>query len=346
MIHKKSSLFLVILFILLWAFPAIGMEKPCKNLYRKKQFLKAARCFEALLPQIDKNPNLNSFKKLLKDRFLRHAAISYEQAARRESQPAQKAYYRELAIKLLKHSFQKGYCEAAQRCRSNQLLIDNIEKLIAYSRLLVITGDKKATVEVSGPHYRQKTRELFNERLPPGPYKILIHWSKTKMTTKQITLQPRRSMTLNITPTKIILKEKHIYIAKKIPPLVITSYIIGALSMVGGGALMLYSITEQNRLNEIRRDPKRAREMSDDEYNSSFEKAQFYMIIGAVVLGLGVAVGLLGMGAHISAKGSQKTKLIKLTPIASSSNAVNPFGKSPPSFPTCSKHTFILRWQY
>ena len=82
--------------------------------------------------------------------------------------------------------------------------------------------------------------------------------------------------------------------------------------MVGGVAMMIYSGMEQGRLNDIRNDPKKARSMTDNEYNQSFDTAQSYMIIGGITLGAGPAISTIGMTVHLVTHSQKPTKTIKM----------------------------------
>ena len=301
----------VMFFFSLFSHSAHAIEKHCKSLYKQQQYLQAAQCFKKLLIVVDTKPALKSLAGLLKDRYLRHAAICYVRLAQLEKNIEKSSYYKELAIKLLLRSFKKGYCEASQRCRSNQVFSDQLRKEISYSTLVIITGNKKASIQVKGFKVQQTQTHTFNQKLRPGHYQIIIKFPQ-KSSVRQITLEPNRIMTLNVTPTKIIIKQKYIYIAKKIPPLVLTSYIVGGVVAVGGLVLMIYSGMEQGRLNDIRNDPKKARTMTDNEYNQAFDTAQSYMVIGGITLGAGIAISAIGMTVHLVTHSQKPTKTVKM----------------------------------
>ncbi|HAA56985.1 MAG TPA: hypothetical protein DCE42_19620, partial [Myxococcales bacterium] len=309
---------------LLYSPQAWALDKPCRALFKQKQYKQAASCFLKLLPVVDKKKELGTIVPLMKDRFLRFASVSLHRAAKAETASAEKAFLKEQAIKHLLHSFQKGYCESARKCRTNRLFADQLKKEIRYSSLVIITGSPTSTLQVTGYKFSATTKGTFNKQLRPGTYKVLLTFPNKQPAKRTVTLKPNTTKTLNATPDKIIMKEKRIYIAKKLPPIVLVSYIVGGVFVVTGaviGGLGFGELQEYNKLNDdldYRNEKypptKDAQGRTVTGYGESEEKAERaeyvnLMIIAGATLGVGVAIVIGGLIMHnVASNNKQKPK--------------------------------------
>jgi len=299
-------------FLFLAAFPAEASEKICKQSFQAKKFIKAAKCYQKLVKTVDSNKAFANILPLLKDRYLRHAAISFNQAAEASAQLTHKAFYKEKAAQMLLISFQKGYCEAANRCRSNRRLADMLQKQVGYSTLVIVTGNPKAKLGIKGHMYSKETTKDFNKRIRPGKYDIMLTEPGKPVRKKSIDLKPNHTLTLNMSSPQVRVVEKKIIIAKKVPPLVLAGYGVGGALMAAGVGMIIYSVLAQTGLNEIRQDPKQNKDQTDEQYNADFDSAEAIKIAGGAVIGAGVLALAGSVVAHLVANASNKKKKVIL----------------------------------
>lgn len=269
---------------------AQAIDRQCQRYYRQKSYVEAGRCFESLLAKIDANPKLKGFARLIKDRYLRHAAISYNKAAGASTDMAKRSFYLEAAMNALLRSVKAGYCEASNRCSTNTRFALQLKEEIGFGSLAVITGSPKASIQVKGFRYKKKSLQKFNQRLRPGRYTMTISRPGQAAKKKTIEIQRNQALALNATEVQIKIVEKKILVAQKVPALVITGYTGGGVLMAAGGGMLVYSLFRQNSLNGIRSDPVTARTQTDESYNSDFDTAQTVKLVGGVVVGVGVLV--------------------------------------------------------
>jgi hypothetical protein len=302
---------------------AEAMEAPCRKHFDGAQFALAAECYKGLLKQVDQNPGVSEIRILLKDRYLVQAAISYNRAAQAAKTVDEIGLHKELAVEQVKHSLREGYCKASQRCLNHQRWVEQMVREIGYSTLIVVTGDEKAAITVSGLRISEVQKGSFNRVLRPGNYRVAIDIPGQKPRTRDIELRGNHRMVINVTPVQIQIVEKRIIIAKKVPPLVLAGYIAGGVLIAGGAALLIYGVVNQSQLNTIRQDPILNKEQSDDDYIRDFGNAQIVSISGGITAGTGVLVLVGGLIAHLAAAGTKTPPRIQLVPPEVRSTAQN-----------------------
>ena len=307
-----NSIIGFLLVLLCWsgtAWAVILQESDCHRLIRTNQLRLAGQCylqlFKALCQQKKESPDT----PVQKDHFLNRAAMSFYHYAKRHTAVEVKAYHTEKAMKLLMQSFQQGFCEAGDRCRSNRLLAEKLRKEVRYTPFVVVTGHKAARVQVTGYQFKQAQYFQFNRKLRPGKYRVAISYPGQPARTKTVALRPGVGVTINVTPVDIKLVEHRLLIPKKVPPLVISGYTFGGVALALGLGIIVYGAVEENRLNSIISDPLRARALSHDQYQSSFQQAQNVKTAGFVTGGTGLAILVSTVVAHVATNQSkQKNK--------------------------------------
>ncbi|TNE47647.1 MAG: hypothetical protein EP343_19005 [Deltaproteobacteria bacterium] len=282
--------------------------KTCQKLGLQKSYLQQAHCFLGLFRAVDKHPVWKQDAALYKDRYLRKAALGFLRASQFRRQQGPHNHLKSQAVRWLRHSFKQGFCEAANRCRSNELLASRIHKSIHKAPLAVVTNNRKARITVVGYKYRVSRMQRFNATLPTGKYTVTIRQPGKPPQTRSLLLQHNRSTLLNITEAKILIREKRIVVAKKIPPLVVSGYVVGSTMLVLGAALMTYGVLEQGRLNGVMSDPIKNKTMTDGEFNDGFFQAEALKVAGGVTGGTGISLVLGGVIAHVAANKAAKAK--------------------------------------
>lgn len=285
-----------------WSF---GMDGACRTLFTQKRFIAAAQCFQALTSQVDQKKQFASMANLLKDRFLTDAAISYNNASTSEKDIQKRGYLKEQAIALLQRTQKEGLCKSRNRCLRNTRWIEQFKNEIQYGRLIVFTGRSDARIHIVGYKLRKQKSVTFNEALRPGRYTIRIMQGQKEIKRKTIELKPNHSAVMDARPAKIRVVVKRILIAKKIPPLVLTGYIIGGALLIGGAVVTVLGYMNQSTLNTCRQDP--SCPQPQDVYNREFDQAGVLVTIGYVGAITGMAVIGGGIIAHtVSGSPSKK----------------------------------------
>lgn len=315
-IHPPNGLktFFVCLLVLSTWIPAHASattESDCQRDIRNQRLLFAAQCYVRLYQAIHKTGQAKQGTPVRKDHFLNRAALSYYHFAKRNLNPAQKAYYTEKAMHLLLRSFKQGYCEAADRCRSNRMLAEKLRQEIQYTPLVVVTGQKTARIKIVGYQFQQVKYAQYNRKIRPGRYTVTISFPGKRIHTKVVMLRPGFGITINVTPINLKLVEHRLLVPKKAPPLVVTGYTLGGLAFLTGAGIAIYGITEEIRLNGIVSNPLTARTLPAQEYESGFKQSQTVKTAGFVTSGAGLALLVSAIVAHVvTNRSTQKNKTL------------------------------------
>jgi hypothetical protein len=274
-----------------------------------KEYAKAGRCYELLLPEVDRDPRQKEFALLLKDRFLRNGALAYQRAAQGEKEPSQRAIFLEAGIALLKVSYREGYCQASGRCKQNGDLSEQMSAAVGYGKLLVGTQDPKAILEVQGVEYKRTESGTFNDpQIRPGRYEVTIRFVGKPPMKREVEVAAGGQVALEVTPAQIKVREIRISTEKKLPPVIFGTYIAGAILALGGAGLGTYGLLQQADLNAQMNDLQRNQTLSDQAYRDGRGTAQILTVVGISALGLGVAVILGGVIAHQASGASVPSK--------------------------------------
>lgn len=280
------------------------MAKDCRRLFEQAQYAPAARCFQGLLPKLDQDKNLEGVRPLLKDRYLRNAAIAWNRAAEQQQDIAAKGYHKEQAVLALQESIQQGYCKAAERCTFNQDLIRLLREQIGYGSLVVVTGQAQSNILVVGLHVRQEGAEPFKYDLRPGSYTVTITLPQRAPQIRKIEIKPKHRLVLNVTPTQILLQEREIIVAQKVPPLVIAGYVVGGVALAAGVILSIAGVAIQANLNAVRSDPVAQAQQAEDAYHREFDSAGSVVVAGGVAMGAGALILAGGVVGHLTSRAS------------------------------------------
>lgn len=300
--------------ILVISSPGWAMGKDCRLLFQQSQYEAAARCFQALLPKLDQNQSLESVRALLKDRYLRNAAIAWNRHGEQQTQMEQKGYYKEQAIAALQQSIDQKFCQAADRCPLNQDLIRLLRGQIQYGSLAVVTGHVQANIVVVGYQFRVQGRESLKRELRPGKYTVTIEVPQRPQQVRAVEIRPKHQLVLNVTPAQIVLQEREIIIPKKIPPLVVTGYVVGGLALATGIVLSVVGVAIQANLNAVRSDPVAQAQQAEDAYHREFDTAGSLVVAGGITIGAGALIlagGVVGQVAANTTKQPDQTPLLR-----------------------------------
>ena len=285
------------------------IEAPCRQLFQAKEYAKAGRCYELLLPEVDRDPGQKEFALLIKDRFLRNGALAYQRAAQGEKEPSRRAILLEAGVALLKVSYREGYCQASGRCKQNGDLSEQMSAAVGYGKLLIGTQDPKAILEVQGVEYKRTESGTFNDpQIRPGRYEVTIRFAGKPPMKREVEVAAGGQVALEVTPAQIKVREVRISTEKKLPPVIFGTYLAGAILALGGAGLGTYGLLQQADLNAQMNDLQRNQTLSDQAYRDGRGTAQLLTVIGISALGVGVVVILGGVIAHQAAGASVPPK--------------------------------------
>ena len=133
---------------------ALSADSACLKMYRSKQYVKAAKCFESVVRALGPTSSLSQEKKNYKGRMLRNTAISYRKHAN-TLPPAKGVKWRLRAIKALDTYLKEKLCETPERCRLTQGLSKSIQEEMGYAPVVVVTDHAQAKVELVGSLFRK-----------------------------------------------------------------------------------------------------------------------------------------------------------------------------------------------
>jgi len=284
----------------------------CRELYRVKKYQAAAKCYLELYGVVDIHKSWSRQPKLYKDRFLRHAGFCYQNAAKASVELAKKSYFFEKASKLFFRSFREGSCEATARCRLHHLHAQRLEKEVKYGFLSVSTREPKASIVVGGYRFRDRSKKSFQKKLRPGHFRIRISFVDGKEVIKKVFVPPGQSVTLDATPAQVVIKNKKIRIARKVPQAIYVSYIAGGAAGILGIGMLIGGISYQVYLNRWLLDVEQNATLSEQDFHSGFDNAEWVKILGSVLAAAGAVTILIGVLAHSQNRAkSQKLPLIE-----------------------------------
>lgn len=288
---------LVAALLLLSTAPAFALDQKCRALYANKRLEAAASCYTSLAKEVQSNKTLASVVKVLRDRFLRNAAVLFNKAAQKQTKLDHKGELYERAISKLKETRQT--CDATRRCKQNEAFIKELKEAIGYGRLIVITGQSDALISVTGYRHRSSAKKLYNKQLRPGRYEIQVkQGGRVKKRTK-MTLKPGHSAVIDAKPAQIKIVEKRIIVAQTIPPLVLVGYIAGGAILLGGIGLTAGGYGWQVDLNNCRQNASCPQQ--SNVYNREFDQGQTFVTLGYVVAATGILLTGGGAIAHLIA---------------------------------------------
>ena len=299
---------------------ALAMDAKCRALFKEKKYMFAAQCFERAVKKVEKNKQLAGVSGMLKDRFLRNAAVSYSRAGDSLTDLSQRGFLKEKAIELLNATQTKGYCKATNRCTRNKAFIVQIKKEIQYGLVIVFTGKADATITVEGYKLKKVATQTFNQQLRPGKYTITIKKKGSKDKVKKITLKPSTSALIDAKPAEIRIRVKRIIVAKKIPPLVLVGYIAGGALIVAGAIIAAVGYSGQSELNTCRQKADCAQD--NDAYHREFDQAGTLILLGYI----GAATGALVLGGGVLAHSFANSAANKTPPKTNQSISLGSFG--------------------
>jgi len=251
-------------------------------------------------------------KAIYKDHLLYYSALSFMKAAEHSSSTEQKLFLQEQAVKNFRLSFSLGLCEASQRCRPYQTTIERLTKQIGYSVLVVLGKDSDSSITVKGYQYQKRQSNRFKDRLRPGQYQVII-WSKNaKRRGLWITIGPAQYTLLNIRKRRVKIVKKNMLVQDKVPLLSWVGYIGGGVLAIGGTAMFVYALREQNRIDDIRSNPSTAGSISEKDYLQQFNQNRALQIAG-IALGVTGVVAVIGaVIVHATSGKIKKTNQVSL----------------------------------
>ncbi|MCB9640693.1 MAG: hypothetical protein H6728_13785 [Myxococcales bacterium] len=271
----------------------------CSKMIKAKEYLKAASCYEQAAQQVDQDPAQKSFAVLLKERYFRYSALAFQRAAE-ATQKAEKAYYLERSVEQLGITIRERYCRAARRCRQNQLLADKLKAQIRYGTLVISSKDPKASITVKGFQYLQVQQKDFTKQVRPGTYTVTVKFPKQAEKQSTVQVGPGEQVLLDVSPVTQKMQVKRLYTSRRVPPLILASYIVGGVLILGGGAMGGYGLFSQTAANAKIGDPNENRTYSDSAYASEIGSARVLTVVGMSAVGLGIAVIVGGAIAQSS----------------------------------------------
>lgn len=287
---------------------AFASSETCRGYYQLKKFTQAGNCFLSKVKSVDTNKSLTGIRSLLKDRYLRNAAIAFHQAGEQQQTSANKWFWKEKAVKTLQRSNTKGYCKAARRCKLNNRLIQTLSEQIGYGTLVVVTGSTQASILVEGFKYTSKASNKVKLKLRPGPYTVKVQTKGSPLKTRKVLVKRKHQAVVNVTEAQVVFQEKKIVVAKKLPPLVITGYAVGASLAAVGAILAVVGVASQAGLNAQRSDATAQADLQEDAYHRDFDTAGSLVIAGGVASGAGLLVLAGGIVGHVAANRATQTQ--------------------------------------
>ncbi len=287
---------------------AWASTQSCRLMYQAKKFVASGNCFLEQVQAADANKTLAGIRSLLKDRYLRNAAIAFHQASEKQTVFGVESYWKERAVQALQRSLSKGYCKAARRCRLNQKLVQSLTEKIGYGSLVVVTGAPLATIAVKGYKFAKTAKGKARLTLRPGSYTVEVKAPGRGGNRRRITIKRKHRVLVNVTKARVVLRERQILVAKKLPPLVITGYAVGASLALVGAVLAVVGVASQANLNSQRSDPELQANLQEDAYHRDFDTAGSLVVAGGVTSGAGLLVLAGGIVGHVTANRATKAE--------------------------------------
>jgi len=297
--------------------PWVGMSSvyaqklTCFQLFNRREFIRAATCFQNKAKKMKHGRALNTFQRFQKGRLLRNIAFSYKEAAKRAKDTSKSSLLYEKAYKTLQQYMAEKLCRKRYRCRSIEALQLQLLKKIQYAQLTIMTGPIPAYVEVKGHHFqsRKPVPPYWNQRVRPGRYKLIVSYSGQKPQERAINVPPGED---TIEVFKPLRQKKVIPVVTKPSPLPWVVLGVGAAAIVGGG--LLIGLAHQSQSDGVQalaksrawaQEPESVRaertKNAGEEVTSTiqcstqcFQTAKQRELIGWIVAGTGAAVTAAG----------------------------------------------------
>ncbi|TNE44106.1 MAG: hypothetical protein EP343_30610 [Deltaproteobacteria bacterium] len=288
--------------------PAWASAQSCRSMFQAKKFVASGNCFLEQVKVADANKSLSGIRNLLKDRYLRNAAIAFHQASEKQTAPGVRSYWKERAVQALQRSLNKGYCKAARRCRLNQKLVQSLTEKIGYGTLVVVTGVPLAVIAIKGYKFAEQAKGKARLKLRPGAYTVEVKAPGRAVNRRNVTIKRKHRVLVNVTKARVVLRERRILVAKKLPPLVITGYAVGASLAFVGAVLAVVGVASQANLNSQRSDPELQANLQEDAYHRDFDTAGSLVVAGGVASGAGLLVLAGGIVGHVTANRAANAK--------------------------------------
>ncbi|TNE50843.1 MAG: hypothetical protein EP343_06725 [Deltaproteobacteria bacterium] len=148
----------------------------CRTLYSKKQFVRAARCYNTLAQALQSKKRHNTEELSDLNQFLRNAALCMQRQAKTESSAVRKSYWYEQALLFVQTLLKNRYYADTSQKNLSVYIRNQVNENVGYTQVTVNTGKRSAKVSVTGG-YRFETIEqqsqLWQIKLRPGSYTIL-----------------------------------------------------------------------------------------------------------------------------------------------------------------------------
>lgn len=332
---------------LLFICPAYAQTPTCSDLYRQKKFLPAGKCFERKANAMGESKQLSKIQRYLKGQSLRNAALSYRKAGQAE-QNAEKAVYRyEQALLILQRYLKENLCQKQYLCRLAKGESLELLNQIKYVQLSIVTSpNKRAIVRIQGFKYKIQhfSPPQWNKRIRPGRYTVRVKYEGQKVIVREIIATPGKALTIALlAPTPVVVRRRpsiprtSVVRIRPLPrkpkvvqhktsafPFVIAG--AGVLVAGVGAALLIYGQsqigTRDEALKKIQSDisgantPKARIEKVDEnsfqalrtQMDTAHKNAASVLLPGWILVGVGGATLLTGLGLHGAEKIAHRNK--------------------------------------
>jgi hypothetical protein len=292
-----------------------GERARCVDLFKQKEFNKAADCFENTAKKLGDSASLSSAVKSEKGQYLRNAAAALDKAATKEKQSEIAAFLRERAIQLLQQYQKEQLFETDNRKLTALAQQTSIHKKIGYASLAIVTNSDQATILLEGYRFAQRATGNWNQSMRPGPYKITVTYQGKPSIIREIRVLANKPHIEIFQPTSSVdspdakgkppnhssqLSQKLSQPPSPAMPMVSwIGYIGGGVMAVAGSIMLGVGASQWFAINSEYENNKQQQTPADyDALMGRREHAQRFIWPGTALLGTGVILAIVGTVAH------------------------------------------------
>lgn len=174
----------------------------CSKLAAGKAYPESAQCFLRLSSKIQRATS-SKVERKLKGLYMLNASKLFAKEATKLNHTVKSSFFREKAAHVLRTYLKQKLCTQTFRCQEVQGRLWKLEQQIQYGQVTLVAKGK-GKLSISG--YRYKREFVFppnrSVRLRPGTYKCVVVYSTGLSTVKDITVQPKATKIVTLTPPK------------------------------------------------------------------------------------------------------------------------------------------------
>jgi hypothetical protein len=215
---------------------AENREDFCAELYTKKYYPAAAKCYSKLGQAIPFSSSMNESLRIRKGMFLREAARNWNLAAKEQNKVEVAAFMREKALQLLSVIIKQKLVRKRYGKRRPRLAIvmhTDTKKKIGYAPLSISTSRLDARIEIKGYKFSRTLYNKFAKQVRPGTYNIKVYYKgQAKPKIRRVVVASGVPQVVTFLPNP------------KLPATAWVGYIAGAAALIGGGIVLTIGLQQ------------------------------------------------------------------------------------------------------